>query len=147
MKKILPPTYFLIAIILMVILHLAVPVYQLLTLPWRLLGLIPMVVGIAMPLLADRAFKKHNTTVKPFEASTALVTTGVFAISRNPMYLGLSLILLGIALLLGSAAPLAVVVLFPVLLDRRFVAAEQRMLQATFGERYQQYRQQVRKWI
>jgi protein-S-isoprenylcysteine O-methyltransferase Ste14 len=97
--------------------------------------------------LGRPSFKKHGTTVKPFEESSALVTTSVFAISRNAMYLGLSLILLGITLLQGSAAPFMVILVFPVLLDRRFIAPEQRMLETTFGDQYRQYRQHVRKWF
>ena len=147
MKKVLPPTYFLAAIVLALILHFMVPVHQLLSFPWRFLGLAPLVVGIVLNLLADQTFKKHDTTVKPFEESNALVIGGVFNISRNPMYLGMTLILLGIALLLGSATPFGVVIILAVLFDHVFIVPEERMLEETFGDQFRQYRNRVRKWI
>ena len=147
MKKILPITYFLGFIVLAVLLHFLLPLRQFLAFPWRLLGLVPLVIGIVLNLLADQTFKKHKTTVKPFEESKALVTGGVFRISRNPMYLGMTLILLGVALILGSATPFVVVLLFPVLLDRIFIVPEERMLENTFGDQFRLYRNRVRRWI
>ncbi len=147
MKKVLPPTYFLGAIILTVLLHFVFPLHQLLTFSWNLLGLAPLVVGVILNLVANRAFQKHNTTVKPFEKSTTFITEGAFRISRNPMYLGLALILLGVGLLLGSASPFVVVLLFPVLLDRIFIVPEERMLENSFGDRFRQYRIRVRRWL
>ena len=120
---------------------------QILAPPWRVLGLVPFVIGIVLNPLADRAFERHGTTVKPFEESSSLVTDGVFWITRNPMYLGMTLILLGIAMFLGSAAPFAIVVLLAVLLDRVFIVPEQRNLLNTFGTSFQEYQGRVRRWI
>ncbi len=147
MKKAMPPTYFLGAIILSVALHFLLPVRQLLAFPWRLVGLAPLVAGIVLNLLADQAFKTHDTTVKPFQKSSTLVTGGAFAISRNPMYLGMTLILLGIAAVLGSATPFVVVPVFTVLLDRIFIVQEEQMLEDTFGDQFRQYRERVHRWI
>ena len=147
MKKVLPPIYFLGAIVLAVLLHFLIPLHQILAFPWRLLGLAPLVTGIVLNLLADQTFKKHDSTVKPFEESNALVTNGVFGVTRNPMYLGMALILLGIALLLGSVTPFAVVVLFVALFDRMFISPEERMLADTFRDQFRQYRERVRRWI
>jgi protein-S-isoprenylcysteine O-methyltransferase Ste14 len=147
MRKLLPPAYFLGAILLAVIFHFLLPVSQVLTYPWRLLGLAPLVIGVILNLLADQAFKRHDTTVKPFEESSALVTDGVFRITRNPMYLGMILILFGVAMLLGSAAPFAVVLLLAALLDRVFIAPEEQKLEDTFCERFRQYRKRVRRWV
>jgi protein-S-isoprenylcysteine O-methyltransferase Ste14 len=147
MKKMLPPTYFLLAIALVVLIHLLFPLCQLLVLPWRLLGLLPLTFGIVLNLLADQAFKKIKTTVKPGEPSRAMVTGGVFRVSRNPMYLGMTLALLGIVVLLGSVAPLPVVPAFALLLDRVFVVPEEESLETTFGEAFRQYRERVRRWI
>jgi protein-S-isoprenylcysteine O-methyltransferase Ste14 len=98
-------------------------------------------------LLADRALKHSRTTVKPFEESTALITGGVFRISRNPMYLGFALILFGIALLMGSLAPHIVIVAFSVLIDVVFIKVEERMLGERFGEAWLRYKATVRRWI
>lgn len=85
--------------------------------------------------------------MNPFERSSALVTGGVFRITRNPMYLGMALIVLGAALLLGSATPLAVVILLALLLDRAFISPEEEMLADTFGDQFQEYRGRDRRWI
>ena len=148
MKKILPPTYFLGTIVLMIFLHFLLPIRYFLTFPWCLLGLIPIVIGIALNLSANHAFKKHHTTVKPFESSHTLVTHGVFRITRNPMYLGMTIITLGVALLLGSLTPLGIIVpVFAILLDRVFIVSEEKMLGDTFGDQFQEYQDRVCRWI
>jgi len=147
MRNLLPPHYFFAAILLAVVLHFLLPVREILTYPWRLLGLAPMVIGIVLNLLADQAFKKHDTTVKPFEESSTLVTEGVFRFTRSPMYMGMVLILFGIAMLLGSTTPFVVVVLLAALLDRMFISPEEQKLEDTFGERFRQYRRRVSRWI
>lgn len=145
-KKALPPTYFFRAIVLSAGLHFLLPGYQLLRFPWRLAGPAPLAAGLLLNLLADRTFKKKDASVKPFERSTILVTAGVFAISRHPMYLGMTLILLGIALLLGSLTPLFVPVGFPLLMDRLFVSPEEHILASAFGDRFCDYRRLVSRW-
>ncbi len=147
MRKALPPTYFLGAIFLALLCHYMVPLHQFISFPWCLLGLGPLVIGVALNLLVDQEFKRYDTTVKPFEKSTMLVTNGVFNISRNPMYLGMLLILLGIAFLLGSTTPFIVALALAVLLKYKFIRPEERMLEATFGEQFREYRKKVRRWI
>ena len=147
MKKVLPPIYFLAAVVLAVLLHYAIPMQQFLVFPWTLLGFIPVVGGVVMILCAGWLFKRHNTTVKPFAHSTALVTDGVYRLTRNPMYLGMVTILSGVVLLLGSATPLVVAGALPVLLDRIHIAAEEQKLEHTFGEPFREYCKRVRRWV
>jgi protein-S-isoprenylcysteine O-methyltransferase Ste14 len=146
-RKLLPPTYLYIAIALIIVLQVLVPGPQVFSSPWRYLGVIPLILGAALNVVADQAFKRHNTTVKPFEESAHLVTDGVFRLSRNPMYLGFVLLLAGLAMLLGSTAPWIVVVLFLFLMEMRFVRAEEAMLEARFGDSWLQYKERVRKWF
>ena len=77
-KRVLPPTYLLVAIVLSLALHFLLPVYKLVPMPWNLLGILPLAAGIALNLSADQAFHQAQTTVKPFDESAALLTTGVF---------------------------------------------------------------------
>jgi protein-S-isoprenylcysteine O-methyltransferase Ste14 len=147
MKQVFPPTYFLGAIILAVLLHFLLPLHQFLGFPWRLLGLVPVLSGIVLNVLADRAFKRRNTTVKPFEKSRALITDGVFGLTRNPMYLGMAMILLGIAILLGSVTPFLVVSALAAVFECFFIRPEEQMLEERFGARFRQYRGRVRRWI
>lgn len=146
-QKILPPTYLFISIVLMVLLHFLFPVFEIIPYPWLLLGSVPLSLGVALNLIADRAFKIFNTTVKPFEESAALITTGVFRISRHPMYLGMILMIFGLAILMASLTPFFVVPVFAALLDKKFIKVEERMLEKTFGHAWLEYKLKIRKWI
>jgi protein-S-isoprenylcysteine O-methyltransferase Ste14 len=146
-KKLLPPTYLLITIVLMTAFHFVLPLTQIIPGLWRFVGLLPLAGGIGFNLIADRALHQANTTVKPFEPSTALITTGVFQISRHPMYLGFVLILVGLAILLGSLTPYFVIPIFAILMDRVFIQVEERMLKEQFGPTWLTYKARVRRWI
>ena len=147
MTTILPPIYFLAAIALTIALHFLFPVATFIPFPWRFAGLLPIAAGIALNLAADRQFKRRNTTVKPFQKSSALVTDGAFRWSRNPMYLGMVLVVAGIAIIEGSVTPWIVVAALAVLLERLFILREEQMLQETFGAVFQQYKKRVRRWL
>ena len=146
-KKPLPPTYVLLALVVMALLHWSTPVVRFLSFPATLVGSVPLVLGVVLNLAADRQFKLHQTTVKPYQTSSALITTFPFSISRNPMYLGLTLVLVGVALFLGSLSALVPVVIFPCLMDRVFIRVEERMLAETFGPEWEAYCSNVRRWI
>jgi protein-S-isoprenylcysteine O-methyltransferase Ste14 len=146
-KKPLPPTYLFSSLLLMTGLHLVVPVLEVIRFPWSLTGCVPLLVGIVLNLVADQAFKRAGTTVKPFEESSALITGGVFRISRHPMYLGMVLILFGVAMLLGTLTPILVVPVFALLMQYRFIMVEERMLEAKFGAHWTNYKSRVRQWV
>ena len=146
-RKVLPPTYLFVAIVIMVVLHFLLPGVKIVAYHWNLLGVVPLVLGIVMNLIADRAFKKVGTTVKPYEESTTLITEGVFRVSRHPMYVGFVLILLGIAILGGSLTPYIVILIFAILMDVVFIRVEEKMLEETFGETWMEYKKKVRRWI
>jgi len=147
MKKIFPPTYFLGALILEVLLNWILPIKHILGSPERLIGLVPILMGVLLNIFADQQFKKWKTTVKPIEQSSSLITEGVFRISRNPMYLGMTVIIFGIALLLGSLSPMLVTIAFPFLLDRVFISKEEVAMEATFGKKFLEYKTGVRRWL
>jgi len=146
-KKALPPVYLFFAIVAMFLLHFFAPLAIVVVYPWLLLGCVPLLLGITLNLSADRAFKKYNTTVKPFKQSTTLITTGVFRITRHPMYLGMILILTGLAFFMGSVTPFFVIPVFAILIEKIFVKAEEKMLADTFCNNWVDYCSKVRKWI
>ncbi len=146
-KKLQPPTYLLLAILVMIALHWLAPLTQIVPGLWRLTGLMPLAGGITLNITADRAFQRAGTTVKPFEASTSLITTGVFRISRHPMYLGFILILLGVAVILGSLTPWLVIPIFAILMDRVFIQVEERMLAEQYGQSWLMYKAGTRRWL
>ncbi len=146
-QKILPPTWLLIALIAMLILRFLLPVLFIIPAGWNLLGIPIVLLGLGINLVADQVFHQAKTTVRPFEESSALVTNGVFRISRNPMYFGFLLIQIGTAFLLRALAPFLVVVAFAVLIDRVYIFAEERMLEARFGRDYLEYKSRTGRWL
>ena len=94
-------------------------------------------------------FRRARTTFNPLapERASALVTTGVYRITRNPMYLGMLLVLLGWAVWLGNAAAFVGLPLFVAVLNLLQIAPEERVLRERFGDAFTRYAARVRRWI
>ena len=105
--------------------------------------------GLAIEIVAAFAFRKAATTVLPWtpERSSALVTSGLYRFSRNPMYLGQALLLTAWVLYLGTWPALAAVPAYVLYLNRFQIGPEERILAAKFGAAYDAYRARVRRWI
>jgi protein-S-isoprenylcysteine O-methyltransferase Ste14 len=115
--------------------------------PWRWLGLVPFIGGLAFGIAAARLFAKHKTTIKPGDISTHLLTAGPYRISRNPIYVGMVLVLFGVAMMLGSVTPWLLVPAFIWLIHRNVIPVEEAMMAASFGEEYREYCAYVRRWL
>lgn len=146
-KKIMPTTWLLVAILLVLALHFVIPGPKVIPAGWNLLGILPVVIGVTLNMVADKDFHRANTTVKPFQVSSALLTGGVFRLSRNPMYLGFVLILFGLAFLLRTVSPYLVVVVFAIFIDRVFIQGEEEMLSRDFGVDWEAYCKKTRRWL
>jgi protein-S-isoprenylcysteine O-methyltransferase Ste14 len=142
-----PPVFLLVAIVAMVALDRLVPGDQVLSRPLTWFGLLPAMAGVAVTLWAARIFKRAGTPLRPFEASSVLVAWGPYRFTRNPMYLGMVLLLAGLAFGLGSLAPLPVVALFAWALTMRFIRREERILEDRFGDAYRTFKGSVRRWL
>jgi protein-S-isoprenylcysteine O-methyltransferase Ste14 len=145
--RLLPPTYLLATIVLMLMLHRYFPGGRIIHLPWTRLGAIPIVLGFAAVCHCAWMFRRRQTTIKPFETPTALVEDGLYRISRNPIYVGMVAILVGVAWLLGTATPWVFVPLFVVAIQQQYITHEEAVLAKKFGEHYEQYRRRVRRWV
>jgi len=110
-------------------------------------ALTAVLTGLAIEAWAAGLFRRAGTAVQPWKPSTALVRTGIYALSRNPIYLGFAIIYLGLALAMDS--PLALILLMPCLLviDRFVIQREELYLLARFGPAYSDYRRTVRRWL
>ena len=103
--------------------------------------------GLAVMTLAVRAFRTAGTNVETPKPAIALVTDGIYARSRNPMYLALGLLFAGIAVLVDSGWLALLLVPFLAVLRVGVVAREERYLERKFGERYRAYQARVRRWL
>jgi len=146
-RKVLPAVYLLIALTLMWLMHIYVPIYQYVNEPVTYAGIVPVILGISIATTASGMFIRAGTGLLPFDEATTLVTGGFYRFSRNPMYLGMILMLAGSAFLLGSAGPLLPLVIFILIIRNNFVLGEERFLEAAFGQRYLDYKSKVRRWL
>lgn len=107
------------------------------------------VAGVAVAWAGVAAFRRARTTVNPTtpEASSTVVTSGIYRWSRNPMYLGFLLMLVGWSLYLSNLAALLLVPSFIVYMNRFQIMPEERALAAKFGAQYVAYMQEVRRWL
>ncbi len=147
MKKLLPPALFLISILIMMLLWRLVPINRNFTFPVSLAGLALLILGLGLTILGSRKFQQVGTNINTFNEPDVLVKDGLFRYSRNPMYLGFVIALLGVSALLGSLSTLAVVIVFFVITDRWYIAFEERAMAKKFGEEYEKYKSQTRRWI
>lgn len=131
----------------MVLLHALWPVAQLFWPPVNWGGLLLLGAGLAICLTAHRQFKQIGANLYPFKDPAHLVTEGLFHYSRNPMYLGLTLFLAGLGMVLGSLAPLGIVALFFLIADRWYIAYEEQRLTHVFGAAYTAYQAHTRRWL
>jgi protein-S-isoprenylcysteine O-methyltransferase Ste14 len=147
LKKLMPTTYLLISLGARLAPRLVYPGTRIIPPPWNLVGTLPVVLGVWINLAADKAIHTAGTTVKPFGAPTVLVTDGAYGISRNRMYLGFVAILIGVAVLLCTWAPVVIVIVFVVRVGRAFIRAEEQNLENRFGSAWMEYRHSVGHWI
>jgi len=107
------------------------------------------VIGILVDLISVGLFTKLKTTVSPFspQKTKKLVTSGLYQFSRNPMYLGMVIILLGLGVWLGNFAAFALVPGFMWFVTIYQIIPEEEILTGKFGQEYADYKTKVRRWI
>jgi len=145
--KIIPPFYFIISILFMLVLDRVAPLYSFKSFTALIIGGVLALLGFALLIRSSSLFRKAGTAINPFEESTELVTSGPFRFSRNPMYLAMIVMLLGVCLMLGSLGPVFALLLFVAIIRELFIKVEERKLHATFGAAYDDYCWKVRRWI
>jgi protein-S-isoprenylcysteine O-methyltransferase Ste14 len=146
-RRIIPPGWLLLALLMSAALHHWFPIDQLLLPPASRVGVLPLAAGVLVAMSGFVAFRRSRTPVVPFERSTALVTGGIYRFTRNPMYLGLVLVLTGTAMLLGSIGAFVPLPLFILVIEYGYIRPEERFLAEIFGEDYAHYRHTVRRWL
>ena len=145
--KIMPTSYFMMLLVLSIGTHFLYPIREILYSPFTYFGFLLIIAGVLINLWTDRLFKKVNTTVKPFKNPKVLLTSGPFCISRHPMYLGMTSILLGVAIVLGTIITFLFPIIFMILMEFLFIPFEEKNLDGIFGFEYSDYKKKVRRWI
>lgn len=143
----IPPVWLLSTGIAMALLHRLVPGPAFLDWPGRWSGVLPILAGVGLAIWGERQFARAGTAVIPFREPSAVVTSGPFAFTRNPMYLGMLLCLAGWLLLLGTPVPALAIPVFALLIHRRFVLREETFMEQHLGESYRPYKARVRRWL
>ena len=103
--------------------------------------------GLAIVLAAIRNFARAGTRVEPWAPSSAIVSDGIYRFTRNPMYIGMALVMLGLALIIASPASIVMVGLASLIVDLFVIRREEAYLEAKFGDEYRAYRMRVRRWL
>ena len=145
--RVMPPVYFLGSLLLMVALGFVPVATGVIPPSLNYVGGALIVLGVLIASVAARQFFKAETTIRPFETSSALVTRGCFRFTRNPMYLSMTTALVGTGIALGDVLPFVVIPVFVSVLYMRFIRHEEAMMEAAFGDEYRGYKGRVRRWI
>lgn len=113
----------------------------------RNLGWLGLFAGAAILMSAAGLFRKSGTNIEPWKPVSALVTDGVYRWTRNPMYLGMTLIYAGAALLLDSFVALALLIPLIIVIRKEVIEREEAYMTARFGDEYRDYQARTRRWF
>lgn len=111
------------------------------------IGVALIAVAVALGVSAFVQFRLKHTAVVPYRATTAIIRSGPFRITRNPVYLAMTLGYIGIALMMNSMWPLLLLPLVLLVVHRGVILREERYLEQKFGDEYNTYKMRVRRWI
>lgn len=115
--------------------------------PAQLLGGLLVGAGLLLIVLAALEFRRHRTTIVPHREAERMITAGIYKRSRNPIYLGDTLILAGLILRWEAVLALPLVPVFLWVIERRFVIPEENRLRRRFRADFARYTQRTRRWI
>lgn len=145
-KLFIPPALIAYCMLSMIALYFFAAQYNLMIFPYNLAGIVIALSGFMLMGKARDLFAKHQTTLK-IEKSDHLIKEGVFSRTRNPMYAGMSILILGFSIVSTNLIALSLPFIFFVLVSLIFIKKEERLMQDTFGEEYDDYKKKVRRWI
>ncbi len=145
--KVPPPLIFL--VLLLIGLWLDSPWFE-----FRMAGMLPTIAGaiiaaagLTLILASAPRHKQAGSNVEPWKPTTAIITTGLYAYTRNPIYLGMAITHAGVAIAGASTAALANLLVAVIVIQFYVIAREERYLEAKFGQPYLDYKTKVRRWV
>jgi len=110
-------------------------------------GLLVVLASICLFAACGERFKKAGTPYRPVSPTTAIVSSGPYRFSRNPMYVAMAAVLAGLGVLLGSWVFAAGLLIFMLVVHFGVVLPEERYLESLHGDTYRRYKQSVRRWL
>ena len=113
----------------------------------KYIGVAVAVAGVCIVLLTGRSFKRAETNIEPWKPTTRILSTGIYAYSRNPVYVAFCLVPIGIGIFLNNFWILVSFVPSSFLVYHIAIRKEEMYLERKFGEEYLQYKNQVRRWL
>ncbi|MAO82730.1 MAG: isoprenylcysteine carboxyl methyltransferase [Myxococcales bacterium] len=115
----------------------------------NILALVFLIIAIIMIVLSINKFKKNRTTISPLRPNktSSLITSGIYNYTRNPMYLGLLLMLISTALFIKNFISFLIIPLFVIFINKNQILPEEQILENIFGEEYRNYTKKVKRWI
>ena len=144
----LPPLLLVLVLaITMLVLDRVLPLFRVLHPPIAYLGAVPVTFGVLIVLISAGLFRFRKTTINPFGEPAVMVQDGFYRFSRNPMYLGMLLVLTGVGLWLGNVLALLLAPAFVAIMTRGYIVREEQLLEERFGDGYRAYRSRVRRWV
>lgn len=147
MQKLIPPFFLFISVLVMVFIHFIFPMQIIILTPYNYLGIILIISGLTIAKKTEQHFSKIDTEIHTFKKPKKLVTDGFFQYSRNPIYIGFVMILLGSNIVLGSLTPFVLIVIFIFVTNCWYIPFEEKKMQEQFGQEYENYKKEVRRWI
>jgi protein-S-isoprenylcysteine O-methyltransferase Ste14 len=147
MKKFIPPILVFICLLGMTTVNVLFHHQVKISYPFNLLGVIFILTGLSLGISVARAFKRADTQIHTFKEPRKLVTSGSFGYTRNPIYLGLTLLLTGAAFLFGTLLSFLFPVIFFLVANFWYIPFEENNMQRIFGDDYLRYKSRVRRWI
>lgn len=145
-KFYIPPALMLYSVIGMVGFYFLIPGYNAFPKPYNWMGFIVSVAGFMLMGKVREAFREHGNPVE-IRQPNKLITDGAFSWSRNPMYLGMLLMLCGFTIVSANLLNWVFPVMFIAIVRKIFISQEEVLLLATFGDDYRDYAKRVRRWI
>ena len=148
MKTKIPPP--ILALIMIALIYISSLFIETTTFNYQgLLSILFLILGLACAIPSFKLFARYKTTISPLKPSdaTALVTEGMYRYSRNPMYLGLLLITIASTIWFGTWLGIIINIVFIFLINFLQIIPEEEALLEIFGEEYEEYKKNVRRWI
>ena len=136
-----------ILLVLPILFHYLIPTRIVIFPPYSYVGAGVMLLGLGLMMWAAKEFREKGTGFQLKGGGAALVTSGPFGFSRNPMYLGIMIWLLGFAALLGSLGVFIFPIIIFLLAQFILIPIEEKRMEQTFGEQYHEYKRRVRRWV